>query len=405
MEHGAMLYRPDEHEALIACYRDGLLNNVLPFWMRHAIDREHGGFLHALDRDGSLLDDDKSMWIQCRFTWLLATLYNTVEPRREWLDLATHGIRFIRAHGIDADGRVFFQVARDGRPLRKRRYVFAECFAAMALAAYARATGDKRAAAEARALYRTFLRHVTTPGLLEPKLAPGTRAMQTLGVPMMAIVTAQTLRENLVDQSFDREIDRWIQRIADHFVKHDRRAVMENVGPAGEIVDHFDGRILNPGHAIETAWFILNEARHRGNDGELVALGAAMIDYMWERGWDREHGGILYFRDIDDKPVQEYWHDMKFWWPQTDTIASLLTAYLITGDAKYRRWHREAHDWAHRFFPDPEFGEWFGYLHRDGRVSVPLKGNMWKGPFHLPRMQLHCWQMLQQYHPQPAATR
>ena len=119
-----------------------------------------------------------------------------------------------------------------------------------------------------------------------------------------------------------------------------------------------------------------------------------MLDWMWARGWDEEHGGIFYFRDLHGKPVQEYWHDMKFWWPHNETILATLLAFLMTGEARYEEMHRQAHDWAYAHFADTEHGEWFGYLHRDGRVSVPLKGNLWKGPFHLPRMQLLAWQWL-----------
>ena len=115
---------------------------------------------------------------------------------------------------------------------------------------------------------------------------------------------------------------------------------------------------------------------------------------MWRRGWDAEYGGLLYFVDVNGLPVQEYWHDMKFWWPHNEAIIATLMAYQLTGDAKYARWHQQVHDWAYQHFADPEHGEWYGYLHRDGRISVPLKGNLWKGPFHLPRMQLVCWMLL-----------
>ncbi|MFT5110341.1 MAG: N-acylglucosamine 2-epimerase [Pseudoalteromonas tetraodonis] len=169
---------------------------------------------------------------------------------------------------------------------------------------------------------------------------------------------------------------------------------METVGPSGELIDHFDGRTLNPGHAMECAWFILHEAKHRGGDTQLLALGTKMLDWMWEIGWDKEHGGILYFKDVKGLPVQEYWHDMKFWWPQNETIIATLLAHQLTGDAKYEQWHRQVHDWAYAHFPDKENGEWYGYLHRDGRISSTLKGNLWKGFFHFPRMQWYCWQLL-----------
>ena len=171
---------------------------------------------------------------------------------------------------------------------------------------------------------------------------------------------------------------------------------MEMVGPNGEFIDHFDGRTLNPGHALECAWFILEESRQRGGDQSLITLGTKMLDWMWKIGWDKEHGGILYFVDVLGHPVQEYWHDMKFWWPQCETIIATLMAYRLTGDTKYGSMLQQVTDWSFRHFPDREFGEWFGYLHRDGRISVDLKGNIWKGPFHIPRMYLKCWQLLKE---------
>jgi N-acylglucosamine 2-epimerase len=212
---------------------------------------------------------------------------------------------------------------------------------------------------------------------------------------MIAINVAQELRHAIDLPEADTWIDRCIDELRRDFLQPDIQCVMETVGPQGEIIDHFDGRTLNPGHAIEGAWFVLREGKHRG-DRELVDMGCRMLDWMWARGWDSEYGGILYFCDVYGKPVQEYWHDMKFWWPQNEAIIATLLAYQLTGDDKYARWHRMIHDWAYQHFPDPEYGEWFGYLHRDGRVSVPLKGNIWKGPFHIPRMQLLCWKLAEE---------
>ena len=391
----------DEKKQYLATYRDGLLNDILPFWISNSIDEEHGGFITALNQDGAILDTDKGMWQQGRFTWLLATLYNTLgdiaaDKRTEWLRLAKHGIDFINKHGFDDDGRMFFHVTREGLPLRKRRYVFTEAFAAMANAAYAEAAGDDEAAHKASELLRLVIRYNNTPGLIPPKGIPSTRDMQGIGAPMIAINLGQVLRDTIDDPVSTDLIDQSIEKIQRYFMKPDLKVVMETVGPQGEIFDHFDGRTLNPGHAIEAAWFILHEAKYRNNDAALVETGTKILDWMWERGWDKEYGGMLYFRDLNNLPVQEYWQDMKFWWPQNETIIATLLAYHMTDDEKYAGWHKQAHDWAYSHFPDPEHGEWFGYLHRDGRISVPLKGNLWKGPFHLPRMQLYCWQLLEE---------
>ena len=386
---------PERQAELRDVYRDGLLLDTLPFWLRNSVDREHGGFLLCQDRDGTVIDTDKGLWQQGRFTWLLATLYDTVEPRGEWLELARHGIDFIRRHGFDEDGRMFFHVTREGRPLRKRRYVFTECFAVAALAAYAKAAADEEARDQALDLFRLVVRHLTTPGLIAPKTDPRTRPLRGLAGPMIGIVTAQILRRATDDPICDEQIELWIGEIESDFMRPEVEAVLEVVGANGELLDHFDGRTLNPGHALEAAWFVMEEARHRGGDRRLLELGTRIVDWMWARGWDREYGGILYFTDVKGLPVQEYWHDMKFWWPQTEAILATLMAHRLTGDPKYVGWHQQAHDWAYRHFPDPEHGEWFGYLHRDGRVSSTLKGNLWKGPFHLPRMQLIGWKLLE----------
>ena len=386
----------NNRQLLLATYRDGLLQDTLPFWMKHCIDREHGGFCFALDRDGTPLSADKFLWLHGRFVWLLSTLYQTVEPKAEWLELARHGLDFMRRYGFDVDGRMFFMVTQDGRPLRKRRYLFSEAFAVMALAAYANAAKDDEAAQQAGDLFRLMIRYIATPGLLEPKTNPQTRPLKGLALPMILIVVAQTLRDATNDPLCDEWIQRSIDEIERDFMKPEFEAVLETVGTHGEFYDNFDGRMVCPGHAIEAAWFILHEAKFRGNDPRLIRLGCTILDWSWRLGWDDQFGGLLYYCDVKWLPSAEYWHDMKFWWPHNEAIIATLLAYAMTGDAKYRKWHRLAHDWAHTHVPDPEFGEWFGYLHRDGTVSTQLKGNTWKGPFHLPRMQWYCWQLLKE---------
>jgi N-acylglucosamine 2-epimerase len=395
--------------ALCALYRDALLQNCVPFWFPRSVDRKHGGFLHCLDRDGAVVDTDKSVWIQGRMSWMLLTLYNTVEKRPEWLQWAESGLKFLSDHCFDTDGRMFFHVTRAGRPIRKRRYAFSESFAAIAYAAHARATGSEASARRARELFDLFTRWNFTPGLMPPKFTDE-RPMIGLSPRMITIVTAQELRANLASLSptggerqgegavtAEAHLNTWIDRCIDEirhlFVKPDLRVVMESVAPNGDIVDHFAGRTLNPGHAIEGAWFILHEGKARG-DPALIRLGCDMLDWMWERGWDPEHGGLFYFRDVYGKPVQEYWHDMKFWWPHDEAIIATLLAHELTGDEKYARRHQMIHDWSFRHFADPEYGEWYGYLHRDGRVSVTLKGNLWKSFFHHPRMLWYCWKLL-----------
>ncbi len=383
-------------EALATTYRQGLLDDVVPFWLRHGLDSEHGGIITGLNDDGSIIDTDKGVWQQGRFAWLMATLHHTHGPSDAWYEAAASTIGFLRKHAWSEDGQLYFHLTREGKPIRKRRYVFSESFAAIALAAWARVADDDEASTESVKLLERYIDYNETPGRIAPKTVPETRPAQGIGPQMILMNTCQVLRDTIAYPQANHYIGQAIDRIQTFFVKPELGVVMETVGPQGEIIDHFDGRLLNPGHAIEAAWFILHEAQHRNNDPELIRLGCQMLDWMWARGWDEEYGGMLYFRDLKGLPIQEYWHDMKFWWPQNETIIATLLAYALTGDEKYAQWHTLAHDWAYTHFSDNVHGEWYGYLHRDGRVSVPLKGNLWKGPFHLPRMQWYCGQLCDQ---------
>ncbi len=390
------MYSTQELIDLRDFYRKQLLDDTIPFWFPRSIDTEHGGYLLMRDQTGNLLDDDKAVWIQGRAAWMLATLYNTFEKDNKWIEGSKSGIDFLNNHCFDTDGRMFFHVTRNGQALRKRRYFFSETFAVIANAAYAKASGDSQAADKARELFGKCIEYASNPSLLPAKYT-AMRPAKGIGVPMIMINTAQQLRENIGDERCDEWISRWITEIERDFIKDDIQCVMESVALDGSIIDHIDGRTLNPGHAMEGAWFILHEARYRNNDPHLIALGCKMLDYMWERGWDKEHGGILYFRDVYDKPVQEYWQDMKFWWPHNEVIIATLLAYLMTGNEKYAQRHRLVHDYAYSHFHDKEHGEWFGYLHRDGTVAQTAKGNLFKGPFHLPRQEWYCYKILAEF--------
>lgn len=378
-------------------YRDSLYTDILPFWLKHGVDREHGGYFTALDRDGTLLDSDKNVWFQGRFSWILSTLQRSEGTAGEWSSLAESGLQFLDQHCIDPeDGLMWFQVTSDGRPIRKRRYRFSEAFATLAHAAFYQLTGAESHADRAVRCFEIFESHARNPELspFPPKFT-GTRPSKSIGNPMFVLHLAQVCREAQIPGiDWTSHIDSSIAEIASDFVHSDITCVMETVAADGSrIDDHFDGQTLNPGHAIEAAWFILQEAKVRGNSPEWIDLGTRMLDWMWDRGWDKELGGLLYFVGVDERPVQEYWHDMKFWWPQNEAEIATLLAYQLTGKDHYLEMHSQVHEWSWSHFPDAEFGEWFGYLHRDGSLSSKVKGTMWKGPYHIPRMMMTCQQI------------
>ncbi|MFW5728443.1 MAG: AGE family epimerase/isomerase [bacterium] len=406
-----------EHPASYATeLRRTLTEDIVPFWDRHALDPEYGGIFTGLDRQGFVIETDKSIWFQGRATWLYAHLamsdLGTEEDRTRWYATAAELRAFLNRYGYDSGaGRYRFRVSRTGAPLITRRYLFSDCFACLANAAFARATATTRtsdddvktsmdAVSDARRIYHRILWYRENPSALTPKIDPATRPSRGFALPMILINVLQELRaaDPSNAHSYTRQIDALVEEVA-LFLDWNRRCVLEQVNPDGTPQNHFEGRLLNPGHAIEAAWFILEEARHRttvSSEGvpglrtntELIDLGTRMLDWMWEWGWDTRYGGVLYFRDAGGYDSPEYWHDMKFWWPQCEAILATHYAYLATRNPRYAEWHERAYTWAVEHLPDTEYGEWYGYLHRDGSVSSSLKGTLYKGPYHVPRMYL-----------------
>lgn len=376
-----------------ASYKEDLLGNILPFWLEHGLDKVNGGIYTCLTRTGELMDSTKSVWFQGRFAFTCCFAYNHVEKRQEYLDAARLTLDFIEQHCFDTDGRMYFEVAADGTPLRKRRYIFSESFAAIAMAEYSKATGDHTYAEKALALFKDMRRFLATPGLLPPKYEP-TVQMQGHSITMIMINVASCIRKVIADAELDRQIDESLHALKTCFIHPEFKALLETVGPNGEFVDTLNGRVINPGHCIETAWFLFDVATERG-DKELTRLALTVLDWSWEWGWDKEYGGIINFRDCKNFPPQDYSQDMKFWWPQTEAIIANLYAFKLTGEEKYLKRHKQVSDWTYAHFPDAEYGEWYGYLHRDGSVAQTAKGNIFKGPFHIPRMMTKAYMLCQ----------
>lgn len=376
-------------------YKTDLTENIMPFWMEHGWDKVNGGVYTCLDRDGSLIDSTKSVWFQGRFAFICAYAYNNVEKNPMWLEAAKSTIDFIESHCFDENGRMYFSVTAEGKPLRMRRYVFSETFAAIAMSEYALATGEQKYAERAFQIFKDTQRFLTTPGILAPKFEESVQ-LQSHSIIMILINVASCIRKVINDPKLTEQIDESIAKLKKFFIHPEFKCLLETVGKNGEFVDTCMGRTINPGHCIETSWFIMEEAKQRGWDKEITDMALQIFDWSWDWGWDKQYGGIINFRDCRNLPVQDYSQDMKFWWPQTETIIASLYAYLATGDDEYIYKHQRISEWTYAHFPDTEFGEWYGYLHRDGTVAQPAKGNLFKGPFHIPRMMIKAYSLCQE---------
>lgn len=380
------------------------LERCVDFWVRNGRDKENGGVYTCLDLEGQVYSTDKSVWMQGRCAWTFSRLCNVYGVRPEWQELAKSCLDFMEAHCINraAGDRMYFTVTADGKPLRQRRYCFSEAFYAMANAEHYALTGEPQHLERARTAWELIWR--LNNGLIEdpagcgPKTIPETRQGRALADPMIYLNLCMVLKN--CDPEHNDEYMARAQQCANTILnlhhKPDLRATLETVGRNGEFwADITAGRVVNPGHDIECAWFLLEYARETG-DKKVEQKAIEMFDFAYENGWDGEYGGLLYYTDVLGKSPEAYEHDMKLWWPHNELLIASLMIFRITKQQRYFDIFTQTWDYAMRVFREEKDGEWYGYLRRDGKPTLPAaKGSTFKGPFHLPRMLIMLDKMLE----------
>ncbi len=383
-----------DFKQLAAQYRDELLDRVMPFWMDNSIDQEKGGFFTCIERDGTVYDTDKFIWLQCREVWMLATLYNKVEKKQEWLDAAVQGAEFLKQHGHDGQLNWYFSIDRDGNPLVEPYNIFSYTFAIIAFGQLYLATGNQEYADIAKRTFDIVLSKRSCPKGKWSKAAPGARALKDFALPMILCNVALEI-ESLVDPDFlQRTIDDCLHEVLDVFYRPELGLVVENVSMDGQLVDCHEGRLLNPGHAIEAMWFIMDLGKRLGRQ-DLIEKAVQIALNEVKHGWDKQYGGIFYFMDRLGHPLQQLEWDQKLWWVHIETLITMIKGYELTGNQECLEWFERVHDYVWTHFRDEEHREWFGYLNRRGEVLLTLKGGKWKGCFHVPRGLFQVWKTLE----------
>ena len=389
-----------DFKALAQQYKSELLDNVLPFWLQNSQDKEFGGYFSCLNRDGSVYDTDKFIWLQGREVWMFAMLYNKVEKRPEWLEAAVQGGEFLKKYGHDGNFNWYFSLTRDGQPIVDPYNIFSYTFATMAFGQLAIATGNKEYAEIAKKTFDIILSKVDNPKGKWNKLHAGTRPLKNFALPMILCNLALEIQDLLDEEFLQKTIDTCISEV-EQFIRPELGGlVVENIGVDGSLVDCYEGRHMNPGHSIEAMWFMMDLGK-RLNRPELIENAKNTALKMVEYGWDKEFGGIFYFMDLKGFPPQELEWDQKLWWVHIETLITMIKGYQMTGDPKCLEWFEKVHNYAWEHFKDKEYPEWFGYLNRRGEVLLPLKGGKWKGCFHVPRGMYQCWQILEELASRP----
>lgn len=379
---------------LAELYKNELLQDILPFWVEKSPDRRHGGFYTCLDRKGEVFDTDKFIWLQGREVWCFSHMYQHVEPRKEWLDMAVLGADFLEKFGRDPQGDWYFSLTEDGRPLIQPCNIFSDCFACMAFSALYKILPEERYKTIAIDTFQNILRRRHDWKGTYSKAYPGTRPLRNFSLPMILCNLALEMEDIMGTAHIDTLIPQVVHEVMDVFYQPSSGLILENVKPDGSFSDSFEGRLCNPGHSLEAMWFIMDLGVRTGNQKLIEQARDIMLNTL-EFGWDKEHGGIFYFLDIKGHPPLQLEWDQKLWWVHVEALVAMAKAIQMTGDQRCVEWFHKLHDYTWAHFKDKEYPEWFGYLNRRGEVLLDLKGGKWKGCFHIPRSLYQIWKTLE----------
>lgn len=372
------------------------LHNCITFWLTYGIDPEHGGIYTHLDRKGQIYSTDKSVWMQGRSAWLFSYLCSQYGEKEEWITSAKSCLTFLENNCFNrnAKGRMYFQVTKEGKPLRQRRYCFSEAYYTMANAQYYQLTGEELYLSRAKQSYQLIYNInngiIKDPAGIGEKEISTTRAGHSIDIPLIFLHVIQTLAPLDPEKAklYTRHAKECVDAISMYHMNDDLKCILATVGINGEFwSDVASGRVVNAEHSFNSIWLLLEHAKQLGEEGiPLRERACKMLEWSYEQLWDHEYGGFFYLVDCLDKPMESFENDIKLWRVHTEALTATLMAYRDTREEQYLKYFYQIWDYCQEFFSDPEYGEWHGYLARNGILKEPsIKGDSYKGPFYLPR--------------------
>ena len=368
-------------------YRTHLLENIIPFWMRHGVDREHGGISNMLDENGNAVAYDKYLWSQGRALWTFSALYNRIEKRDEWLEFAHHIYEYIIAHGRGENGHWLYRLDKDGNILDRDISISVDGFVMTGLAEYYAATGKPEALQFALETYERVSARLLQPGSygLAPYEIPS--GMKAHGVAMLFSFFFYNLGEVAASDKIKDHGVELAREILNDFYVPEYDAILEYVSLDGEFVDSPEGRACVPGHAIEALWFLITIFERSGNQA-LIPRCCELIKRHLELAWDEEFGGLKLALDIKGQ-TPGYWKhaDYKPWWVQVEALVATAYAFVHTGEPWCMEWHQRVQEWTWAHYPAPA-GEWRQWVDRSGQPTASAVLPV-KDPFHLPRALMY----------------
>ena len=370
-----------------------LHENILPFWMKRAVDASRGIII------GSVTDDpdadrtaERGALLASRVLWTYSAAY-LLDRNPAYLETAHLAYRdLVDNFWDDEHGGLYWSIAADGTVVNPRKQIYGQAFAIYALAEYHRASGLKAPLDRAVSLFElleTHAREHRHGGYMEAlsrewsEIADMRLSDADMNVPksqnthlhVMEAYTnlLRTRPDAKVTEALTMLLEIMIDRIVNSETGHLKLFFSNDWVSQSEAVSY--------GHDIEAAWLLLDAAEALGND-ELIQrlhpLVVTIAETTLTEGVDTD-GGVFYTGDPSGVVNTD-----KEWWPQAEAVLGFLCAYQVSEDERYLKaaWH--SWHFIDKHLIDRRGGEWFRGVSRNGAVLSPpdLKGSFWKCPYH-----------------------
>ena len=386
-------------------YRAQLLNEIVPFWEDKIVDPNHGGYFNYFTRDGTRYDTLKPGWFQGRTMHTFAALYNEIDKKENWLQIAKVGRKMLETSFYAGNGRFNKMLSQEGTVVEDTTSIFTDCFAIKGLYEYICTynTPRQQDIQLADNLSRHLFGNMKDPKILNMECPPG---MQKHAITFMSLIVAQESRK-VLGNKYQPVVDDCIKRSLYEFANDSYQAPFEYIGIDGKPILKDFGRIIDPGHTMEALWFAMEEGLHSGKQDYITRAGQ-ILDWVIDRAYDKTYGGFYHICDIDggkpkpgfDRvdygPANVAWDD-KVWWVQSEALLTLAMSAILNKNESHWQHFLKQREFTEAMFRDREYGEWYAFLKPDGSLLCDLKGFAGKGPYHVPRCIMKLVLFLEKY--------
>lgn len=376
-------------------YRNHIVNDVMPFWDARCLDLESGGYLTCFDRTGNLTDDNKYIWFQGRQLYVYSLLYNKIEKRKEWLDAAHHGYKFLVEKAYAGKGRWNYKLNRKGEVLIGTNSIFSDYHVIHGLAEYMKAieSKDEQGMQILNDSYDVLEKNMFDSEFKDIYENTWSPVFIWHDMYLTCLATADTCTDVLGYDRTKKLVNECLDKILYWFAKDEYKVIFESVTRDGKVdLNTPKSRFINPGHTLESMWFCLSVGNRMGRS-DIIDRALEIIRWGNRVGEDKALGGVISYADalgLEPEPVDWFketnsmW-DEKVWWPNAEALCTYAMAYALSENTDYYEMFKRQHEFCRTHFFDPQYGEWYERLERDGTVKNDSKGTPWKCAFHLVR--------------------